>query len=85
MERASANSGLGLRIAWAVALVVAGAWGARNGRRFLVNAVATFGAIHFYTQWFERLGADPLSVIGAGLVTIAIGFAIWKYNAPAKA
>ena len=72
-------------IAWAVALVLAGAWGARNGRRFLVNAIATFGAIHFYTQWFERLGADPMSVIGAGLVTIAIGFAIWKYNVSAKA
>lgn len=68
-------------IAWTVALAVAGAWGARNGRRFLVNAVATFGGIHFYTQWFERLGADPLAVIGGGVAAIAIGFAIWKYNA----
>ncbi len=76
---------LAFAIAWALALVVAGAWGARNGRRFLVNTVASFGAIHFYTQWFERLGADPLSVIGAGIVTIAIGLAIWKYNAPAQA
>ncbi len=72
-------------IAWAVALVIAGAWGARNGRRFLVNAAATFGGIHFYTQWFERLGADPMSVIGAGLAAIAIGFAIWKYNARLQA
>ncbi len=72
-------------IVWAAALVVAGAWGARKGLRFLVNAVATFGAIHFYTQWFERLGADPVSVIAAGIVAIAIGFTIWKCNARLQA
>ena len=32
-------------LAWAVALLAAGAWGARNGRRFLVNVAATFGGI----------------------------------------
>jgi iron complex transport system permease protein len=28
-------------------------------RRWLVNLVALFAGIHFYTQWFERLGATP--------------------------
>jgi iron complex transport system permease protein len=67
-------------VGWAVALLVAGAWGAHNGRRFLVNTVAVFGAIHFYTQWFEHLGADPLSVMIAGAATIGFGLALWKYN-----
>lgn len=67
-------------ISWAVALLAAGYWAAQNGRRFLVNTVATFGAIHLYTQWFERLGADPLTVMAAGLVTIVIGLGFWKYN-----
>jgi len=67
-------------ILWAVGLAAAAYWGARNGRRFLVNAVATFGGIHFYTQWFERLGVDPLTVIGAGLLAIAIGVGFWRLN-----
>ena len=61
-------------------LLAAGAWAANNGRRFLVNTVATFGAIHLYTQWFERFGADPITVIIAGIATIGIGLALWRYN-----
>ena len=72
-------------VAWAVVLLAAGAWGARNGRRFMVNAAATFAAINFYTQWFERLGLDPLTVIGGGLAAIAAGYALWRYNARAAA
>ncbi len=68
---------------WALVLLAAGAWGARSGRRFMVNAAATFGAINFYTQWFERLGLDPLTVIGGGLAAIGAGYAIWRYNARA--
>ncbi|MBG1231805.1 hypothetical protein [Aestuariivirga litoralis] len=67
-------------ILWALALLGAGFWGARNGRRFLVNTVATFGAIHLYTQWFEWLGADPLTVMIAGIMTIAVGLGFWRYN-----
>jgi hypothetical protein len=55
-------------------------WGARNGRRFLVNTVATFAGIHFYTQWFERLGATPLTVIAGGAVAILLGLGFWRYN-----
>jgi hypothetical protein len=45
----------------------------------VVTTVAVFGAIEFYTQWFERLGAEPWAIIIA--VTI-VGFAIvlWRYN-----
>ena len=67
-------------VTWALALLGAGFWAAQNGRRFLVNTVATFGAIHLYTQWFERLGADPLTVVAAGVATIAIGLVFWRYN-----
>ena len=67
-------------IGWALALLASGAWAARNGRRFLVNTAATFGAIHLYTQWFERFGVDPLSVMLGGIATIAIGLGLWRYN-----
>jgi hypothetical protein len=50
-------------VGWAVALVAAGAWAVKANRRWVVNVVAVFGAIHFYTQWFERLGATPVSVL----------------------
>ena len=66
---------------WAFALLAAAFWGARKGRRFMVNAAATFGAIDFYTQWFERLGLEPLTVVGGGLAAIGAGYAIWRYNA----
>lgn len=59
---------------WALALIAAGVWAWRQNRRWLVNLVAVFGAIHFYTQWFERLGAEPGTVLLAGL--FALGFAV---------
>jgi hypothetical protein len=67
-------------IAWALALIAAGAWAAHVNRRWLVNVVAVFGAIHFYTQWFERLGATPLSVLLGGLVMLAMALALWSFN-----
>jgi len=67
-------------VAWFAALALAALWGARNGRRFLVNVCATFAAIHFYTQWFERFGPDPIAVIAAGVATIAIGLGFWRFN-----
>jgi hypothetical protein len=76
-------------IAWAAALIGAGVWAARANRRWLVNIAAAFGAIHFYTQWFERLGATPLSVLLGGVVMLAIAVALWAFNrrppAPAPA
>lgn len=59
---------------WAIALIAAGVWAWKRNRRWLVNVVAVFGGIHFYTQWFERLGASAETVLIAGL--LALGFAI---------
>jgi hypothetical protein len=71
-------------VLWAVALAGVGIWAARANRRFVVNTVATFGGIHFYTQWFERLGAQPISVALAGVIVVAVAVALWRYNAGAR-
>jgi len=49
-------------------------------RRWLVNIAAAFGAIHFYTQWFERLGATPLSVLLGGVLMLLVAYALWMFN-----
>jgi hypothetical protein len=67
-------------IGWAVALIAAGVWAVRANRRWLVNTAAVFGAIHFYTQWFEKLGATPVSVLLGGLVMLGIAWALWWFN-----
>jgi hypothetical protein len=67
-------------ILWAVALLATGIWAVQVNRRWLVNLVAVFAGIHFYTQWFERLGATPLSVLLGGLVILASAFALWALN-----
>jgi hypothetical protein len=67
-------------IVWAAGLLGLGAWAAARNQRAVINAVATFGAIHFYTQWFERLEATPKMVIAAGSIAIAIAFLLWRYN-----
>ena len=68
-------------VGWAGLLVVIGLWGAYVNRRWVVNTAATFGAIHFYTQWFERLGARPWAIILAGLTVVVFAVALWRYNA----
>lgn len=67
-------------VGWAAALIAAGVWAASVNRRWLVNIAATFGAIHFYTQWFERLGATPVSVLLAGVLLLIIALALWSFN-----
>jgi len=67
-------------IGWALVLIGAALWGMRVNRRWLVNVAAVFGAIHFYTQWFEKLGATPLSVLLGGLMMLAIALALWTFN-----
>ena len=67
-------------IAWAVALILTGLWAVKANKRWVINVLAVFGAIHFYTQYFERLGASPGSVMIAGLVAMGIAFAIVRYN-----
>ena len=46
----------------------------------MVNVAAVFGAIHFYTQWFERLGPKPLSFILGGLLMLAFALGLWAFN-----
>jgi len=67
-------------IVWALALAAVGTWGTMHSRRGTVNMAATFGGIHFYTQWFERLRATPEMVIAAGILAVAVAFALWRYN-----
>ncbi len=61
-------------VLWAVALLATAVWAWKANRRWVLNTVATFGGIHFYTQWFENLGASPGTVLAAGL--LALGFAL---------
>jgi len=69
---------------WAVALLAIGLWGAKANRRWVVNIAAVFGAIHFYTQWFERLGANAGSVLLGGLLMLGFGLALWTFNRRAE-
>ena len=79
-ERAVIVPSMVFIIGWAVALAATAAWAVKANRRWVVNLVAVFAAIHFYTQWFERLGADPLSVLAGGLLMLAFATAAWKLN-----
>jgi iron complex transport system permease protein len=67
-------------IGWAVVLLGAGIWAVRENRRWVVNVAAVFAAIHFYTQWFERLGLEPMSVFVGGLLMLAFGLGLWMFN-----
>lgn len=71
-------------LGWALVLLVVGLWGMRVGRRWLVNIAAVFGAIHFYTQWFEKLGASPVTVLLGGLLMLAFALALWSFNRRAQ-
>ena len=73
-------SGIYFSIAWAIALLAFGAWAVFANRRWVVNSVAVFGAIHFFTQWFLVLGAQPLSILGGGLLLIGFGLALARFN-----
>ncbi len=67
-------------VVWALALIGVGVWAARANRRWVVNLAAVFGAIHFYTQWFERLGAVPIAILLAGVVALGFALALWQLN-----
>ena len=67
-------------VAWAALVIGVGIWAARANRRWVVTTAATFGAINFYTQWFERLGAEPWAIIVAGLTIVGIAVGLWRYN-----
>ncbi len=67
-------------VGWALGLIGVGIWAAWANRRWVVNLAAIFGAIHFYTQWFERLGAVPIAIFVAGLIALGIAMALWRLN-----
>ena len=67
-------------VGWAIVIIAVGAWAARTNRRWVVTTAAVFGAIEFYTQWFERLGAEPWAIIVAGLTIVGFAIALWRYN-----
>ena len=71
---------LAFSVAWALVLIVTGLWAIRANRRWVVNAAAVFGAIHFFIQWFATLGPSPLSIVGGGLLLVGFGFAIRWFN-----
>jgi hypothetical protein len=63
-----------------VLLLGVGVWGIYVNRRWVVNAAAVFGAIHFYTQWFEYLGPNPFAVLGAGILLVGFGLLLRWIN-----
>jgi hypothetical protein len=71
---------LAFSIAWAVVLVVTGLWAIRANRRWVVNAAAVFGGIHFFIQWFWALGPSAVSILGGGVLLIVFGFLIAAFN-----
>ena len=71
-------------VLWAAALLATAIWSWKNNRRWVLNTVATFGGIHFYTQWFENLGATPATVLTAGLLALAFAAGLRSVNAGMK-
>lgn len=67
-------------LAWAAGLVGTGVWAGRTDRRWVLNLVAVFAGIHFYTQWFEHLGATPGTMLGAGLAMLGFAVVLWRIN-----
>jgi hypothetical protein len=69
-------------IVWAAALITTAIWAWKRNRRWVLNTIATFGGIHFYTQWFEHLSTSPTTVLVAGF--LALGFAVGLRSINAK-
>lgn len=69
-------------VGWALALLGAGYWAVRANRPWVLNMAAVFGAIHFYTQFFETLGPHPLAILTGGLIALGLAFAFWQLNRP---
>jgi hypothetical protein len=67
-------------VGWAVALLAVAIWGVKAGRRWVVNVAAVFGAIHFYTQWFEKLGPSPISFFIGGVLMLVFALGLWQFN-----
>ena len=71
-------------VLWALALLATAIWSWKQNRRWVLNTVATFAGIHFYTQWFENLGATPGTVLIAGLLALGFAAGLRSINAGMK-
>jgi len=71
-------------VLWALALVATALWAWKRNRRWVLNTVATFGGIHFYTQWFENLGASPETVLLAGILALGCAVGLRHMNIKMK-
>ncbi len=67
-------------VLWAVALIATAIWSWQQNRRWVLNTVAVFGGIHFYTQWFEHLGASPSTVLVAGFMALGLALGLRGIN-----
>jgi iron complex transport system permease protein len=67
-------------VAWAVLLVGTAIWAGRVDRRWVLNLAAAFGGIHFYTQWFETVGASPGSLLLGGMILLVCAVLLWRSN-----
>lgn len=67
-------------VGWALALLAIGIWAIGANRRWVVNVAACFGALHFYTQWFEQMGLSTLSLLGGGVALVGLGVGLRAYN-----
>lgn len=67
-------------VVWAVVLIGTGTWAVRQNRRWVVNTVAVFGAFHFYTQYFERMGASPATLVVGGVIALGFAVGLARYN-----
>ncbi len=71
-------------VLWALALLATAVWSWKRNRRWVLNTVATFAGIHFYTQWFEHLGASPGTVLVAGLLALGLAVGLRSVNTRMK-
>ncbi|CCQ72928.1 hypothetical protein [Magnetospira sp. QH-2] len=67
-------------VVWAIGILAVGIWGAMSAKRGVFNIAVTFGSIHFYTQYFERLESSPESFMIAGIIAIGAAWALWSFN-----
>ncbi len=71
-------------VLWACALLATAVWSWKRNRRWVLNTVATFAGIHFYTQWFEHLKTSPEVVLMAGLLALVFAVGLKRINEKMK-
>lgn len=67
-------------IGWIAFLALCIWLGTRDHRRFLANTAVVFLAIHAYTQLFETLGAEPWTLLIAGLSMVAVAAGVARFD-----